>query len=502
MKSPNFVFIMADDHAVNAISAYGSSLINTKHIDRLASDGMCFTHCYTTNSLCAPSRAAILTGTYNHVNGVYTLKTKLSSMFPNFVKHLQRAGYSTGIIGKWHLGDDKSSEPSGFDHFDVLLGQGDYYDSAFNLNGKLTKSTGYVTDVITAKSVQWLETRDVSKPFFLMINHKAPHREWENHPKYDDEFRDNVRLPDTFNDNYDNRAKAAGAAKIRIREDLKYDDLGLVQPEGGVEVGQPIKPGSKERKIPDLKDSNIITLIDKKTGEKFEFSDPEHLAEFKYQRYIKRYLRTVLSLDESVGNILDYLDDMGLARDTVVVYTSDQGFFLGEHGWFDKRFIYEESFQMPLIIRYPEKINGGGVCSDIVSNVDFAPTLLDIAGLPSPSYMQGRSFLKLLMGKTPPNWEQIAYHRYWMHKDLQHNVYAHYGVRDRRYKLIYWYNEGLGIPGATDEAEPPEWEFFDCVEDPLELINCYGDSRYSDEVSRMRALLDAKMSEIGDVPRH
>ncbi|RAL05398.1 sulfatase family protein [Aspergillus ibericus CBS 121593] len=518
MTQPNILFLMADDHASKAISAYTPPqhppLNSTPHIDRLSHEGMKFNHCYVTNSICTPSRATILTGTHNHVNGVLTLADKINNRLPNVAKHLQSGGYQTAMIGKWHLGEGRENLPTGFDYWSVLPGQGRYFDPEFisippnprnekgNGGGIKSVEKGYATDIITEKSLQWLNERDVKKPFFLMCHHKAPHRSWECRPDHRGLYTEDVALPDTFNDEYKNRAKAAGAAKMRIQSDITYFDLGLVQPEGGEEVGELFLGG--DRKIPDVRDEEIagFKLVDKDTAEVFTFASAAELKKFKYQRYLKRYLRTIHSIDENVGRLLDYLDEEGLTENTVVMYTSDQGFFLGEHGWFDKRFMYEESFQMPFLIRYPRLIQPGSVCEDIISNVDFARTWLELAGLRVPSYMQGVSFVPLLEGRTPAGWKQVAYHRYWMHRDTIHNAYAHYGVRNQRYKLIYWYAEGFDLPGTQEGGQPREWELFDCVEDPLELFNVYQDPKYKDVVVELTRLLEETMLEIGDIPVH
>ena len=417
-------------------------------------------------------------------------------------KHLQTGGYQTAIVGKWHLGEGKAHEPTGFDFWSVLPGQGEYFDPFMVEMGEETEFPGYATDIITDKSLSWMEQRDQSKPFFLMCHHKAPHREWEPHPKNRDLYQDDIKVPETFDDDYKNRAKAASEAKMRIKDDMKYADLGLVQPEGGFEVGERTMPASTDRKIPNPADVSGLRLIDKDTGEVFTFEDSAELAHFKYQRYIKRYLRTIHSIDESVGRILDYLDNDGLSDNTIVIYTSDQGFFLGEHGWFDKRFMYEESFQMPFLVKYPKEIVAGTVCDNIICNVDFAPTFLDLAGLTIPTYMQGKSFRTLLNSKTPSEWQEVAYHRYWMHRDMDHNAYSHYGIRNQRYKLIYWYNEGYNLPGTNHGGEDREWELFDCIEDPLELFNLYNDEQYLKIVETMMQELETKMAEIGDEPEH
>ena len=500
---PNILFIMADDHAAKAISCYGTGINSTPNIDRIAAEGMRFNHCYVSNSICTPSRAAILTGTFNHVNGVVTLDSKINKHLPNVAKHLRTGGYQTAMVGKWHLGEGVDHEPSGFDYWSVVPGQGHYHDPIFIEHGSEKTEKGYATDIITDKSLQWLDMRDKDKPFFLMCHHKAPHRSWECKPSHSHLYQDDVKVPDTFDDDYKNRAKAAEVAHMRVDADLTYFDLGLVQPDGGSAIGE-LAPGSEHRKVPHLTEKDArsqIQLIDKDTGEKFVFQDRQKLRQFKYQRYIKRYLRTIHSIDENVGRMLDYLDREGLKDNTIVIYTSDQGFFLGDHGWFDKRFMYEESFQMPFLMRYPAEVKPS-ICDDIISNVDFAATWLDYAGLPKPSYMQGQSFRRVCAGTTPNNWPQVAYHRYWMHRDEQHNAYAHYGVRNHRYKLIYWYAEGFGLPGTGEGGQEKEWELFDCQEDPLELFNLYNEPRCADVVRMMRAQLDAKMLEIGDTPEH
>lgn len=500
--APNILFIMADDHASKAIGCYGWGLNKTPNLDRIAEGGMRFNHCYVTNSICTPSRAAILTGTYNHVNGVTTLSTPINNHLPNVAKHLRTGGYQTAIIGKWHLGEGPAHEPTGFDFWSVLPGQGEYFDPFMIEMGEEKEVPGYATDIITDKCIDWLGGRDPSRPFFLMCHHKAPHREWEPHPKNRGLYTDPIRVPDTFDDDYKNRAKAASEAKMRIKDDMKYRDLGLVQPEGGREVGERVHTHGTERKIPNPEDVSGLRLIDRDTGEVFTFESREELSRFKYQRYLQRYLRTVASIDESVGRLLDWLEAEGLADDTIVIYTSDQGFFLGEHGWYDKRFMYEESFQMPFLVRYPREIPAGRVCDNVICNVDFAPTFLDFAGLVTPSYMQGTTFRPLLKGETPPDWPDVAYHRYWMHRDPDHNAYSHYGIRDQRYKLIYWYNDGFGLPGTNHGGEDREWELFDCEKDPLELFNLYDDPAHAEIVRTMTAKLDRKMAEIGDEPAH
>jgi len=502
---PNIIFIMSDDHAANAISCYGSGLNTTPNIDRLANEGMRLDHCYVTNSICTPSRASILTGTYNHVNCVTTLATHFDNRLPHVAKHLQASGYQTAMFGKWHLGEGQQHQPTGFEHWYVLPGQGDYFDPIMIDKNGPKSVPGYATDIITDQSIKFLESRDRNRPFFLMCHHKAPHRPFAPHPRYRELFANqDLPVPATYDDDYANRAAAAAAARMRVRQDMTYEDLGLVQPEGGNEFGpeQRNEYGAIDRKVPDPENVTGLRLIDRDTGEVFTFESRRQLHQFKYQRYIKRYLRTIAGIDDNVGRLLNYLDEHDLTENTIVIYTSDQGFFLGEHGWFDKRFMYEESLQMPFLIRYPAAIAAGTVSKDIATNVDFAPTFLDYAQTVIPNYMQGTSLRPILEQIADESWQDVAYHRYWMHKDYFHNAFAHYGIRDERYKLIYWYNAALDQPGAHDGSEPPEWELFDCEKDPHELNNVAQDPAYRVIFTQMLAKLDAKMAEIGDIPEH
>ena len=496
---PNIIFIMADDHAAQAMGCYAGRINETPHLDRIAHEGMRFDHCYVSNSICTPSRASILTGTYNHVNRVTTLDTHLDNRLPNVAKHLQNGGYQTAIIGKWHLGEGPRHWPTGFDFWSVLPGQGVYHDPVFYEMGERTVRPGYVTDITTDKCISWLEERNADEPFFLMCHHKAPHRPWDPKPEHRGLYTEEIPTPETFGDDYRNRARAAAAARMRIAEDMTYDDLDLVQ--------TPESPGRRKgdgpaRFVPQPDDPSGLELRCRNTGEVFTFDTAEELKHFKYQRYMRKYLQCVHSIDENVGRLLDYLDERGLAENTVVIYTSDQGFYLGEHGWFDKRFIYEESFKMPFIVRYPREVAAGSVNNRMVSNVDFAQTFLDLAGLPCPNYMQGRSFRPLLRGETPADWRDVAYHRYWMNQDNVHNAYAHYGIRTHRYKLIYWYNEDCGEEGANPGTDEPEWELFDVEDDPLELLNVYHDPAYREVVREMTEKLEAEMARIGDTPLH
>ncbi len=498
---PNILFIMADDHASQAMSCYGSRVNKTPNLDRIANEGMRFDHCYVTNSICTPSRATILTGTHNHVNRVTTLHTHIDNRMPNVAKHLKSGGYQTAIIGKWHLGQGPRHWPTGFDFWSVLPGQGRYHDPVFAGMGETIVEPGYVTDVITDKSIAWLEQRNREKPFFLMCHHKAPHSPWDPKPEHRSLYTDPIPTPDTYDDDYKNRARAAEQAHMRIACDMTYHDLDLVQ--------TPESPGEhramgRDKKIPFPADGELedFSLRCRNTGELFMFSSQEQLKRFKYQRYMQKYLQCVHSVDENVGRLLDYLDASSLRDNTLVIYTSDQGFYLGEHGWFDKRLMYEESFKMPFIVRYPDLVKEGSRSDAMVSNVDFAQTFLDTAGLSQPNYMQGRSIKPLLEGNTPDDWTDLAYHRYWMNQDSIHNVYAHYGIRTHDFKLIYWYDEDCGEEGANPGTDQPEWELFDVRNDPLEINNVYNDRAYAETVRMMTAKLEAEMLRIGDTPMH
>jgi arylsulfatase A-like enzyme len=448
---------MSDDHAAHAIGAYGSRINRTPHMDRIAAGGMRFDNCFVTNSICTPSRAVIMTGQYSHLNGVRTLADPLDPARDNVAKRLQAAGYTTAIVGKWHL----HKEPSGFDYWNILPGQGLYYDPVFIENGRQTKHTGYCTDLIGDFSLNWLKNRDKSKPFFLMSHHKAPHRAWQPGPKYKDMLAsETVPEPPTLYDDYENRGQGARDARMRVGEHMTKTDL-------------------KTDPRPDL--------------------PPTEQRKWGYQLYIKDYLRCVQSVDDNVGKLLDYLKEEGTENDTVVIYTSDQGFFLGDHGWYDKRFMYEECLRMPLLIRYPAGIRAGSVNRDIVLNLDFPETFLDFAGAKPPAEMQGRSLRPLLEGRTPKDWRQSMYYRYWMHL-ADHYVPAHYGVRTKRYKLIYYYGQPLGASGALPEPKSPYWELFDLEKDPRELKSVYGDPSYAPVVKQLKEELARLQKRYKDQP--
>ena len=453
---------MSDDHAAHAISAYGSRINRTPNLDRIADNGMRFDAAFCTNSICTPSRAAILTGTYNHVNGATTLHTPLDNSQWTFPQSLQDAGYVTGIIGKWHLGHGPGHDPVGFDYWRILPGQG-HYDNPVMLeaNGRIVERGGYVTDLITDDCIDFIEEHK-GRPFALFCHHKASHRTWKPAPRHFTLFNDlDIPQPETFWDDLEGRAEVIQAVKMHMMDLDPITDLKALVPDGL----------SRKDEI-----------------------------EWRYQRYIKDYLRVVAAMDEGIGRLLDKLDEEGLTDNTIVVYTSDQGFFLGDHGWFDKRLMYEESLGMPLLITYPERVASGTSCDEIVVNVDFGPTLLDLMGVEIPDHVQGRSFAPLLTGERPADWPQSMYYRYWMHRDGAHNTPAHYGVRTKTHKLICYYNDPLDQPGASGPTDPIEWELFDLVTDPMELHNVIDDPLYTEVRMELAAELARLQAELGDEP--
>jgi arylsulfatase A-like enzyme len=434
-EKPNIVFIMADDHASHALSCYGSRINTTPNLDRLADEGMRFENCFCTNSICAPSRAVILTGKYSHLNGVIDNRVEFDSRQQTFPKLLQQAGYETAAIGKWHL----KSTPTGFDYYNVLPGQGKYHNPTFIEMGRKSRHNGYVTDLITDFCLNWLKERTPDRPFMLMCHHKAPHRNWQPDQKHAALYEGvDIAEPDTFDDDYINRSAAAIEQKMTIAEDLRVP--------GDTKITPP----------PQLKG--------------------QELKSWKYQRYIKDYLRCIASIDENVGRLLNYLDQSGLAENTVVVYTSDQGFFLGDHGWFDKRFMYEHSLKMPLLVRYPAAIKPGTINEDIVLNLDFAPTFLDLAGAYIPADMQGSSLRPLLEDDPPADWRTAMYYHYYEYPGA-HSVKRHYGIRTRRFKLIHFY------------YDIDQWELYDLLKDPNELNNLYGRPAYQHVVHALKLQL-------------
>jgi arylsulfatase A-like enzyme len=467
-RRPNVLFVMSDDHAAHAVSAYsratGRPAINeTPNLDRIADGGMRFDATYCTNSICSPSRAAILTGTYNHVNGVTTLETPLDNSLVTFPALLRDAGYQTALFGKWHLGHGPAHDPTMFDTWRILPGQGHYHDPAMlGPGGSMIERSGYVTDLITDDCIEWLDRRDPERPFLLCCHHKAPHRTWEPDEAHAHLY-DDVDLPEpaTLFDDHATRSAAVRTMRMGLEHLRPFRDLKAEVPPGLDETGE---------------------------------------LRWRYQRYLKDYLRVIASMDDNVGRLLDHLDALGVADDTVVIYTSDQGFFLGDHGWFDKRLMYEESLAMPFLVRYPRLVEPGTACDSIALNVDVAPTLLELAGVDVPAWMQGRSIVPLLRGDRPDGWRDAMYYRYWMHRDGAHLVPAHYGVRTATHKLICFYGDPLGQLGANGPVEPVEWELYDLVADPLETTNVIDDPANAAVVAELRALLAQLQAEVGDEP--
>jgi len=469
---PNIVFIFTDDHARQAISAYGGRLAKvapTPKIDRIAKEGILFTRCCVTNSICAPSRAVILTGKHSHLNGVIDNRAVFDGSQQTFPKLLQKEGYQTAIVGKWHL----KSEPTGFDYWDVLQGQGHYYNPDFRTPGGKINVIGYATDVITDKALDWLQNkRDKNKPFMMMLQHKAPHREWSPGPKHLTLFDDvTIPEPETLFDDYEGRGTAAK------KQDMSIAKTMLLATDLKVTPDKPDKRFESRfgRMTAEQRRSWDAAYMPKNEAFKKANLEGKELVRWKYQRYMKDYLRCIASVDDNIGRVLDYLDESGLAENTVVIYSSDQGFYLGEHGWFDKRFMYEESFGTPLVARWPGAITPGRVNDDLVSNLDFAQTFLDIAGVEQPADMQGESLKPILLGKTPDNWRKSLYYHYYEYPAV-HSVRRHEGVAGKRYKLLHFY-------------DLDEWELYDLKKDPHEMKSEYDNPEYAGIVAELKAEL-------------
>lgn len=468
MSQPNFVFIMSDDHAPHAISAYGSRVNSTPHIDRLAREGALLTSTYCTNSICSPSRATILTGTYSHVNGVPGIFAEMDYRVPTYVDVVHDAGYATALFGKWHLGESASARPRSFDEWLVFPGQGDYVDPVMIDEDGERVMPGYATDIVTDLSLDWLGRRDPSRPFALMIHHKAPHRPWIPDARHRDLYPvGSIPEPETFYDDHAGMSAAVRGVTMSIADSLTERDV-------------------KEPTPPELEGPE-------KTTER---------ARWKYQRYMRDYLQCIQSIDDNVGRVLDHLEEQGLAENTIVVYCSDQGFFLGDHGWFDKRLMFEQSLQMPVLLRWPAEVPAGTRCEAMITNVDFAASFLDMCGIDPAALpdQQGRSFRPLLRGESVEGWPTSMYYRYWEHDDPNHHVPAHYGVRTERYKLIRYYGAPLGVPGSAEQNTPDEWELFDLDVDPQELTSVIDDPAYAAVKAEMEAEL-ARLQELyGDEP--
>ncbi len=467
-RRPNILYIMSDDHAANAISAYGSRVNRTPGLDRLAREGMRFDNVFATNSICAPSRATIITGKYSHINGVPVFN-RFDGSQPTVAKYLQAAGYHTGMIGKWHLGSD----PTGFDEWTILPGQGVYHDPAFLDSKGRRVIKGYVTDIITDLAIDFLKNRPKDKPFFLMCHNKAPHRSWDPDEKHRAMFSGRtIPEPPTLYDDYSTRTDAIRECRQKVFDDMTRRDLKLEPPAGLT----PQERNAWLRVKP--------TAVEIEISGKRETITGDALNKFKYQRYMQDYLACVQSVDDNVSRLLDWLDLNGLRENTVVIYTSDQGFFLGEHGLYDKRFMYEESVRMPFLVRWPGVIKPGSVQDALAINPDFAPTFMDIAGLPAAADMQGRSLRPLMIGQHPRDWRTSWYYRYY-HDPGDHDTRAHYGVRTATHKLIYFWKKD-------------QWELYDLSKDPHELNNIYSDPAQKDLVARMKAELYRLKKDVKD----
>ena len=457
-ERPNIIFIFTDDHTTRALSAYGYGINETPHLDRIAAEGMRFDQCLVTNSICAPSRAVILTGKHSHLNGQLTNGQLFDGAQQTFPKLLQEAGYQTGIVGKWHL----RSQPTGFDFWQVLIGQGPYYNPRFLVPNDTVQIEGYTTNIITDLALDWLENeRDTERPFMLMYQHKAPHRGWHPGPDHFNMYADEeIPEPATLFDDYSGRASPAAEQGMTIARHLDVGDLKL-QPPGSMNEAQ----------------VELWREVYDPRNEEFHAAglEGDDLTRWKYQRYVKEYLRTVAGVDDNVGRLLDYLDESGLADNTVVIYSSDQGWYLGEHGWYDKRWMYEESLVTPLLARWPGHIEPGSVSGAMVSNLDFAATFLDLAGVAAPADLQGHSLKPILLGETPEDWRTSHYYHYYEYPGY-HCVERHYGVRTSDHKLIYFYDRD-------------EWELFDLEADPMELNSVYADEAYQEIVAELKTEL-------------
>ena len=478
-ERPNIVFIFSDDHALQSIGAYGSKINETPHIDRIAREGAVFINTFCANSICGPSRACILTGKHSHKNGFLRNGNRFDGSQTTFPKLVQQTGYQTAIIGKWHL----SSDPTGFDHWEVLPGQGSYYNPDFlQMDGSRQHRMGYCTDIITDLSLAWLqEQRDPGRPFILMCQHKAPHRNWSPPQRHFSLYKDqDVPEPPTLMDDYAGRSELLKQNEMSIRDHMLWaHDMKL---HGDIEFPEhfKLKGGNAEydRMTEDqqrawdthYEPENQAFLSDLRAG---RLSDRQ-VGGWKYQRYIKDYLRCIAAVDDGIGRILDYLDASGLAENTIVIYSSDQGFYLGDHGWYDKRWMFEESMKMPFLIRWPGKITPGTRTPTLIQNIDYSATFLEIAGAAVPPEIQGRSLVPVLQGRceAPSDWRDSVYYAYY-ENDAVHNVPKHDGVRSERYKLMFF-------------PRTQQWNLFDLEEDPQELTSRHDDPEYADVLRAMQ----------------
>lgn len=500
LERPNILFIMSDDHAYQAISAYSDRLIKTPNIDRIATEGILFTNACVTNSICAPSRATILTGKHTHLHGKIDNRMPFDTSQVTFPQLFQNAGYQTAMYGKLHFGNN----PKGVDDFMILPGQGSYINPRFITPEGDTTITGYVTDIITDLTINWLDQkRDKEKPFMMMYLHKAPHRPWWPSPEKFKEFTQKTfPEPASLFDDYSNRGTAAKTAEMNLLNHMKYGHDSKIRPEtiadmGGVEPNVPPmnwggidgftgpygRANAEQKALYDP----VIDSINIWFKANWPTMNDKQKMKWKYQRYMQDYLGSISSVDDNVGRVLDYLDESGLAENTMVVYTSDQGFYLGEHGWFDKRFIYDESFKTPLMIRWPNQITPNTTNDEMVQNLDFAQTLLEVAQIEAPSDMQGESLIPLMKGDTT-NWNRDAVYYHYYEYPAVHMVKRHYGIVTKEYKLAHFY------------YDVDEWELYDRINDPQEMTNVYNDPTYAATVAELHKKLDGLRLKYKDSP--
>lgn len=489
---PNIIYIMSDDHGYQAVSAYGHKGLNsTPNIDRIAKNGAIFSRATVTNSLCAPSRAVMLTGKHSFANGKVDNVQKFNWDQESFPKLLQNNGYQTALIGKIHL----DGLPQGFDYSAVLPGQGHYYNPDFIVNGEKKRIHGYVTEITTDLALDWLKNRDTDKPFCLLYHQKAPHREWLPAPKYYKEYtKMKFKEPETLFDDYSGRGTAAKMAEMNILTHQNWAGDSKVYPEImerlGLEETSNWGIGAFNQNLGRMDDAQraewdaVYRPIADSFEKRYPSMDRMELMRWRYKRYIQDYLASIASVDEGVGQVLDFLEENGLDENTIVVYTSDQGFYLGEHGWFDKRFMYDESLRTPLVMSYPKEIKPGTKIDAMVQNIDFAPTFLDYAGVGIPMEMQGESFRKIVNGETS-EWRDAIYYTYYEYPSI-HMVKRHYGIRTDHYKLIHFY------------YDIDEWELYDLEKDPQEMKNVYNDADYTDVRKTMHERLTEIRAKYGD----
>ncbi len=478
-ERPNILFILSDDHTSQAWGIYGGVLQNyvqNKNIQRLANDGVVLDNAFCTNSICTPSRGSILTGQYSHVNQVYTLSEPLPKGHPNIARTFSKNGYQTAIIGKWHL----VGRPEGFDDFNVLPGQGRYWDPILktkenwqdgNESAQGKEYIGFSTDVITDLTIEHLQKRDTNKPFLMFCNFKATHEPFD--------------YPDRYETLYENE---------EIPEPESLYDFGP-ETTGRSFIGQKLEILGRRWDNATRDPDNWWTTY---PGLPYPLEGLDSIQKRKkiYQKLVKDFMRCGAAIDDNIGILLDYLESEGIANNTVVIYTADQGYFLGEHGFFDKRMMYEESLRMPFVIRYPKELKGGRRIDDLILNIDFPALLADYAGIEKPDYIQGKSFRKNLAGNTPKDWRKEMYYRYWLHQPERP---AHFGIRNERYKLIFFYGQGLEKKGTSKESTEPTWEFYDLHEDANELHNAIGEPQYKALISEMKSAMIKEREKYGDL---